>query len=128
MSGYQRKSRSLIEDCRGASPHWVAKLGLLKPRDPDTLYSWLQIYLDEGFEGLIRRQHGGARRGLCQKKAELITCLRQSSEAWDAGKTGVAGMVGSAPSRLWRSSLYCVAIFLPRSGFLQRSELVVAQV
>lgn len=64
----REKAAALLKIAEGASPHWVAKSGLLKPRDPDTVYGWLQIYLDEGFAGLIRRQHGGARRGLCEKK------------------------------------------------------------
>lgn len=64
----REKAAALLKIAEGAAPHWVAKSGLLKPRDPDTVYGWLQIYLDEGFEGLIRRKHGGARRRLCEKK------------------------------------------------------------
>jgi hypothetical protein len=35
---------------------------LLKPRDPDTLYGWLQVYEEEGVAGLVAHQHGGERR------------------------------------------------------------------
>ena len=46
----------------GKSPHAVARQGLLKPRDPDTLYGWLQVYEEEGVAGLVAHQHGGERR------------------------------------------------------------------
>ena len=64
----REKAAALLKIAEGAPPHWVAKSGLLKPRDPDTVYSWLKIYLDEGFDGLIRRQQGGARRRFSEKK------------------------------------------------------------
>ncbi len=46
----------------GETPHAVARQGLLKPRDPDTLYGWLRIYDKEGVSGLMAHQHGGERR------------------------------------------------------------------
>ncbi|MCE2400687.1 hypothetical protein J4G08_07325 [Candidatus Poribacteria bacterium] len=61
----------------GVSAHCVATSGLLKRRKPDTVYNWLNIYADEGFDGLIRRRHGGARHRF-SKKEELIERLRQS--------------------------------------------------
>ena len=44
------------------TPHWVARQGLLKPRDPDTIYGWLTSYEGAGLAGLIARRHGGTRR------------------------------------------------------------------
>jgi hypothetical protein len=35
---------------------------LLKPRDPDTLYSWLTRYQREGLAGLLAHRHGGPGR------------------------------------------------------------------
>ena len=95
----REKAAALLKIAEGASPHWVAKSGLLKPRDPDTVYGWLQIYLDEGFKGLMRRQHGGARCRFSEKKAELIDCLRQSPGAGASEKAGLASKSASAPSR-----------------------------
>jgi len=40
----------------------VARQGVLKPRDPDTVYGWLNGYEAAGLAGLIARQHGGVRR------------------------------------------------------------------
>src|SRR5215211_258734 len=53
---------ALLKIAAGVPPHAVARQGLLKPRDPDTLYGWLQIYENEGVAGLVAHQHGGERR------------------------------------------------------------------
>jgi hypothetical protein len=39
----------------------VATRGLLKPRDPDTVYAWLDRYQSEGAAGLIAHPQGGSR-------------------------------------------------------------------
>jgi len=44
------------------TPHAVARQGLLKPRDPDTLYGWLDVYEEEGMAGLLIHQQGGDHR------------------------------------------------------------------
>jgi Helix-turn-helix domain len=53
---------ALLKIAAGATAHAVARWGLLKPRDPDTLYDWLRIYEAEGVSGLVAHQHGGDRR------------------------------------------------------------------
>ena len=53
---------AILKIAEGKSPHWVALHGLLKKRDPDTLYNWLEIYQQQGVKGLIDRQHGGDHR------------------------------------------------------------------
>jgi len=53
----------MLKIAEGHSPHWVARHGLLKPRDPDTIYAWLSRYETMGFAGLIMHQPGGNRRG-----------------------------------------------------------------
>jgi hypothetical protein len=53
---------AVLKIAGGERPHAVATQGLLKPRDPDTLYGWLQMYEDEGVTGLVAHQHGGERR------------------------------------------------------------------
>ncbi len=47
----------------GQTPHHVARHGLLKPRDPDTVYAWLSAYEASGLAGVLARQHGGQHRG-----------------------------------------------------------------
>jgi transposase len=43
----------------GRSGHWVALNGLLKRRQPDTIYEWLDRYETEGVEGLTIRDGRG---------------------------------------------------------------------
>ena len=58
----RERCAAMLKIAEGKSPHWVARHGLLKERDPDTVYNWLNIYEAKGLVGLIARQHGGARR------------------------------------------------------------------
>ena len=53
---------AILKVADGKAPYWVARQGLLKARDPDTVYSWLRIYQDEGLQGLVSHQQGGAHR------------------------------------------------------------------
>lgn len=58
----RERCAALLKVADHRSPHWVARNGLLKPRDPDTLYGWLTCYQQAGVAGLIAHRHGGARR------------------------------------------------------------------
>jgi hypothetical protein len=53
---------AVLKIAQGKTPHAVARQGLLKPRDPDTLYDWLAMYEEGGVAGLVAHQHGGKRR------------------------------------------------------------------
>jgi hypothetical protein len=44
----REKAAALLKVADGHSPHAVAKQGLLKPRDPDTLYSWIDDFQEQG--------------------------------------------------------------------------------
>ena len=41
----REKAAALLKVAAGQSPHAVAKQGVLKARDPDTVYRWLNRYL-----------------------------------------------------------------------------------
>src|SRR5262249_39600642 len=58
----RERCSALLQIAAGETPHAVARHGVLKPRDPDTLYSWLQMYEAEGLAGLLAHQQGGDRR------------------------------------------------------------------
>ena len=58
----RERCSALLRIAAGEPPHAVARQGVLKPRDPDTLYGWLQVYEEEGVGGLVAHQHGGERR------------------------------------------------------------------
>ncbi len=57
----RERCSALLKIADGHAPHWVAQHGLLKPRDPDTVYGWLDLYEQEGLAGLIVHRHGGPR-------------------------------------------------------------------
>jgi hypothetical protein len=46
----------------GQSPHAVACHGLVKPRTPDPVESWLEWYERYGLRSVIWVHHGGAQR------------------------------------------------------------------
>ena len=57
----RERCSALLKIADGHAPHWVAQHGLLKARDPDTVYGWLDLYEREGLAGLIVHRHGGPR-------------------------------------------------------------------
>ena len=59
----RERCAALLKIADGTSPFAVANAGILKPRDPDTVYGWLNAYAAEGLAGVVGRQHGGPRRG-----------------------------------------------------------------
>jgi hypothetical protein len=59
----RERCAAVLKVAAGQAAHAVARAGLLKPRDPDTVYGWLDAYQAEGLAGLIARPHGGYRRG-----------------------------------------------------------------
>jgi hypothetical protein len=59
----RERAAALLKIAAGATAHDVARHGLLKPRDPDTVYAWLTWYQADGVAGLRRHRHGGPRRG-----------------------------------------------------------------
>ena len=48
----RERAAAILKINRGKSPDDVARQGLLKRRDPDTVYDWLDRYEAEGVEGL----------------------------------------------------------------------------
>jgi hypothetical protein len=59
----RERCAALLKIAAGQSAFQVAQTGLLKSRDSDTVYQWLDFYEQEGLSGLIGRLHGGVRRG-----------------------------------------------------------------
>jgi hypothetical protein len=57
----RERGAAMVKIAEGHSPHQVAKQGLLRPRDPDTLYAWLDQYQSSGAAGLIAHAPGGPR-------------------------------------------------------------------
>jgi hypothetical protein len=59
----RERCAAVLKIAEGKTAHWVARHGLLRPRDPDTVYAWLAIYASEGSAGLAGHRQGGTRRG-----------------------------------------------------------------
>jgi hypothetical protein len=58
----RERCAALLKIADGLSPHAVARHGLLKPRDPDTVYDWLNWYAQLGVRSVWWFQHGGKHR------------------------------------------------------------------
>lgn len=72
----RERCAALLKVAQGASPHEVAQDGLLRRRDPDSVYAWMHRYHQEGIAGLLRHQQGGNQRG--SKAAGLADTIRDA--------------------------------------------------
>jgi len=77
----RERCAALLKVAAGQAPYAVARTGLLKPRDPDTVYGWLTTYQRRGLTGLLATSHGGPRR----------RGLRRGAAAAPAAGAGPAG-------------------------------------
>ncbi len=64
----RERCAALLKIAAGQSPHAVARQGLLKPRDPDTVYEWLDWYEQDGLHGIVSRLQGGNHRSFRGEK------------------------------------------------------------
>lgn len=55
----RERASALLQVAEGSPGHWVATNGLLKERDPDSIYSWMNRYEAEGIDGLTIRDGRG---------------------------------------------------------------------
>ena len=55
----RERATAMLKIHEGVSPHAVACNGLLKKRDPDTVYTWLRHYREQGLRGLFHRPGRG---------------------------------------------------------------------
>jgi Winged helix-turn helix len=58
----RERCAALVKIADGLAPHAIARQGLLRLRDPDTVYAWLDRYQADGLAGVLAHQHGGDRR------------------------------------------------------------------
>jgi hypothetical protein len=66
----RERAAALVKIADGMSPHAVARTGLLRPRDPDSVYGWLDTYQTGGLAALRAHLHGGSHRGRFRRPAD----------------------------------------------------------
>ena len=49
---------ALLKVAGGETAHRVARHGLHRARDPDTIYRWLDVYARDGLAGLVHQPRG----------------------------------------------------------------------
>jgi len=77
----RERSSAMLKIADGHAPHWVAQQGLLKTRDPDTVYQWLDWYEAGGFAELMAHAPGGYRGvGVEVHRTEIAERLQQPPE------------------------------------------------
>ena len=55
----RERAAALLKVADGISAARVAREGLLRPRKPDTLYAWIDRFIEQGIEGLRVRKGRG---------------------------------------------------------------------
>ena len=55
----RERAAAMLKIDAGMSPHKVALSGLLKERKPDTIYSWLSRFREQGIQGLYQKPGRG---------------------------------------------------------------------
>ena len=63
----RERATVLLKIHQGSSPHEVACKGLLKARDPDTVYAWLRRYREHGLLGLSNKPGRGRKPAFSPK-------------------------------------------------------------
>ncbi len=66
----RERAAAILKIGSGMSPHKVAMKSLLKKRKPDTVYSWLSRFRDQGIPGLFHKSGRGRKPAFAPKSAE----------------------------------------------------------
>ncbi len=65
----RERAAAILKIGSGMSPHKVAMKSLLKKRKPDTFYSWLSRFRDQGIPGLFHKSGRGRKPAFAPKSA-----------------------------------------------------------
>jgi hypothetical protein len=82
----RERAAALLKIADGQAPYAVARAGLPKPRQPDTVYRWLDAYGARGLAGLVQQPRGhrgfspSARRGAAGVGAPATRARRPRAE------------------------------------------------
>lgn len=96
----RERAAALLKIAEGMKATHVADHGLLRRRDPDTVYAWLDRYQQEGLLGLVNRKgrgrkpafspcvppRGTSERGALTHHSPRATLLGTGTDPLDAGE------------------------------------------
>ena len=88
----RERATAILKIHAGTSAHQVARSGLLKKRDPDTVYAWLRRYREHGLRGLFNQPGRGRKPAFSPKspeeaESELLRALGQDPGRVNAHQT-----------------------------------------
>lgn len=88
----RERATAILKIHEGFSPHEVARRGLLKKRDPDTVYAWLRRYREQGLSGLSNKPGRGRKPAFSPKspeeaESELLVAIGQDPGCINAHQT-----------------------------------------
>ena len=83
----RERASAILKIHAGFSAHEVARNRLLKRRDPDTVYTWLRRYREQGIAGLFHKPGRGRKPAFFPRSPE-------------AAKTEVLAAIGQGPGHL----------------------------
>ena len=125
----RERATALLKIHEGFSPHEVAHRGLLKKRDPDTVYAWLRRYLEHGISGLSNKPGRGRKPAFSPKSpeeagSELLVAIGQDPGSvnehqtrWTLRSLGqvVPWLEGRSPAFIRSSHAWVSAISVPEN-------------
>ena len=90
----RERAAAMLKIAEGVSPRQVALNGLLKPRKPDTVYSWLHRYEKDGVAGLQIKSGRGRKpayfpryQGKQEAKEAILNTVRRDPGMFDRAKS-----------------------------------------
>ena len=106
----RERAAALLKIAEGTTPRQVALNGLHKPRQPDTVYQWVNRYLDEGIDGLVIKSGRGRKPAYSPKyetdaeaKEAILHIVRRDPSVFASSSMASSSM---ASSSLTSSSLF----------------------
>jgi hypothetical protein len=83
----RERAAALLKIAEGTSAAAVARGGLLRPRQPDTVYRWLNSFLQQGIEGLKVKPGAGRRPAFFPSATRSKGGSRRSALSGQTGPT-----------------------------------------
>lgn len=107
----RERCAALLKIAQGNAPYWVARYGLLKRRQPDTVYGWLARYQKEGLAGLLAHRQGGNRRGGFDREQEEAIVHRLHQPPGEEARQEAGATASSPPPSRW--TLRTIRVWVP---------------